>query len=189
MLSGGRLILGIGAGYLEPEFRAVGVPFRGHGPRTDEYLAAMRALWSEPKPSFHGRYVSFEGINAYPRPIQQPGPELVVGGRSPGALRRTIEQAHGWYGYRLDHDGTQRVLDGLRQAANDYPRPSELGEVEISITPPMHVDLDVARRYADQGVAAPDHPPTPGLRRQTAPSKAPGRRRHRRQPLPSGRTL
>src|SRR5688572_12051461 len=132
VLSGGRLIFGIGAGYLEPEFRAIGVPFRGHGPRTDEYLAAMRALWSQPKPSYHGRYVSFSNVNAYPRPIQQPGPEVVVGGRSGGALRRTIEQAHGWYGYRLDHDGTQRVLDGLQQAAREYARPPELGEVEIS---------------------------------------------------------
>jgi probable F420-dependent oxidoreductase len=152
VLSGGRLIFGIGAGYLEPEFNAIGVPLRNHGPRTDEYLAAMRAVWSQPKPSYNGRYVRFSGINAYPRPIQQPGPEVVVGGRSAGALRRTVEQAHGWYGYRLDYEGTTRVLDGLHQALRQYVRPAELGEIEISITPPMPVDLDVARRYAELGV-------------------------------------
>jgi probable F420-dependent oxidoreductase len=152
VLSGGRLIFGIGAGYLEQEFAAVGVPFRGHGPRTDEYLAALRALWSQPKPSFAGRYVSFSDINAYPRPLQQPGPELVVGGRSPNALRRTIEHARGWYGYRVDFDATQQVLVGLNDAAAQYARPPELGPVEISVTPPMPVDLDVARRYADLGV-------------------------------------
>jgi len=152
VLSGGRVIFGIGAGYLEPEFNAIGVPLRNHGPRTDEYLAAMRAVWSQPNPSYNGQYVSFSGINAYPRPVQQPGPEVVVGGRSAGALRRTVEQANGWYGYRLDYEGTAAVLDGLREALRQYVRPPELGEVEISITPPMPVDLDVARRYADLGV-------------------------------------
>jgi len=149
VLSGGRLIFGIGAGYLEPEFAAVGVPFRNHGPRTDEYLAAMRALWYEPKPSFSGRFVSFASVNAYPRPS---GIEVVVGGRSPGALRRSVEQAHGWYGYNLDHDGTARVLDGLREAADRYLRPPELGPLEISVTPRATPDVDSARRYADLGV-------------------------------------
>src|SRR3954469_20360707 len=127
VLSGGRVIFGIGAGYLEPEFAAIGVPFRNHGPRTDEYLAAMRALWSQDQPAFDGTFTSFSNINAYPRPIQKPGPEVVVGGRSAGALRRTVEQAHGWYGYRLDYEATAHVLDGLREAAAQYTRPADLG--------------------------------------------------------------
>jgi len=152
VLSNGRVIFGIGAGYLQPEFEAVGVPFANHGPRTDEHLAAMRALWSEERPSFSGRFVNFSNVNAYPRPVQKLV-HTVVGGRSPAALKRSVEQAHGWYGYRLDHDATRTIMDAIRQTESDYQRPTELGKLEISITPPrMTLDADAVRRYADLGV-------------------------------------
>jgi probable F420-dependent oxidoreductase len=155
VLSGGRLIFGVGVGYLEPEFRAVGVPLRDHGPRSDDYLAAMRAIWSQPRPSHTGRFTSFNGVNAYPRPVQQPTPELVVGGHTMPAYRRSVEQASGWYGFGLDHAATAESLRGLREAAERYPRPAELPALEISITPPYEVDaLDptVLARYAELGV-------------------------------------
>src|SRR4051812_23042356 len=66
VLAQGRLILGVGAGYLEPEFRAIGVPLEDRGTRTDEYLAAMKALWAMEQPAFHGRYVDFGGVQAFP---------------------------------------------------------------------------------------------------------------------------
>ncbi len=99
VLSRGRLIVGIGVGWAEEEFEALGVPFRERGARTDEYLAAMRAIWSEEAPAYRGRYVSFQDVQAFPHPVQQPSPPIVVGGRAPGALRRTVEQANGWYGF------------------------------------------------------------------------------------------
>ena len=74
VLSGGRLILGIGVAYLEPEMRAVGVPMEGRGTRSDEYLAAMRSLWEDDTPAFRGRFVDFEGVDAHPRPMQRPLP-------------------------------------------------------------------------------------------------------------------
>jgi alkanesulfonate monooxygenase SsuD/methylene tetrahydromethanopterin reductase-like flavin-dependent oxidoreductase (luciferase family) len=64
VLSGGRLILGIGVAYLEPEMRAVGVPMEGRGARADDYLAAMRALWEQEAPAYEGRHVRFEGVDA-----------------------------------------------------------------------------------------------------------------------------
>ncbi len=70
VLSGGRLLLGVGAGYLEPEMTAVGVPMSERGGRTDEYLDAMRALWTQPAPSYQGRYVAFDSVDAHPRPVQ-----------------------------------------------------------------------------------------------------------------------
>src|SRR3954447_23877583 len=88
VLAQGRLILGVGAGYLEPEFQAIGVPLEDRGTRTDEYLAAMKALWAMEQPAFHGRYVDFGGVQAFPPPAQQPYPHIVVGGSSPGAYRR-----------------------------------------------------------------------------------------------------
>ena len=79
VLSGGRLIFGIGVGYLEPEFRALGAPFEARGRVTDEYLGAMRAIWSEDKPAFQGQHVSFAGVQAHPQPVQRPTPPIAVG--------------------------------------------------------------------------------------------------------------
>src|SRR5689334_8789431 len=87
VLSGGRVMLGVGAGYLEPEFRAVGANFAERGAVTDEYLDAMRALWYDEHPEFRGRFASFGGVDAHPRPVQRPIP-LVVGGHSAPAYRR-----------------------------------------------------------------------------------------------------
>src|ERR687896_2246826 len=71
VVSSGRLILGIGVGYLEPEMRAIGVPMEARGARSDEYLTAMRALWEEDEPAYQGRFADFEGVDAHPRPVQR----------------------------------------------------------------------------------------------------------------------
>jgi probable F420-dependent oxidoreductase len=152
VLSGGRAVLGIGAGYLHQEFRALGIPFEQRGARTDEYLDALRALWTEEKPSFAGTFVSFSGIDAHPRPVQQGGPPIVVGGTSPGALRRAVSRGNGWYGFALDAAATERCLEGLRREAGEVRRPSALGRLEISVTPPPGIDPDGVRRYAELGV-------------------------------------
>jgi probable F420-dependent oxidoreductase len=153
-LSGGRLIFGIGVGYLEPEFRALGAPFAQRGVVTDEYLAAMRAIWSEARPAYHGRFVSFADVQAHPQPVQQPHPPIVVGGRTAAAFRRAVQQGNGWYGFGLDPDATAQALAGLREAARRYPRPAHLGPLEISITPGRGagVELPTAEAFAALGV-------------------------------------
>ena len=152
VLSEGRLMVGIGAGYLEPEFAAVGAPFTGRGARTDEYIDAMRALWSQDAPSFQGRYASFSGVDAHPRPVQKPGPPIVVGGTSPGALRRAVSRGNGWYGFFTDLDHTRQALEGLEKARSEVERPEALGRLEISVTPLPGVDLDTVHRYRELGV-------------------------------------
>jgi alkanesulfonate monooxygenase SsuD/methylene tetrahydromethanopterin reductase-like flavin-dependent oxidoreductase (luciferase family) len=152
VLSGGRAILGIGAGYLEPEFAALGVPFGRRGARTDEYIDAMRALWAQEKPAYSGEFVSFAGIDAQPRPVQTGGPPVVVGGASPGAYRRAVSRGHGWYGFALDPANTAKSLAGLERAKAEVERPAELGELEISVTPLPGIDADGVKRYADLGV-------------------------------------
>jgi probable F420-dependent oxidoreductase len=153
-LSAGRLIFGIGVGYLEPEFRALGAPFEQRGAVADEYLAAMQAIWSQARPAYQGRFVSFADVQAHPQPVQRPHPPIVVGGRTAAAFRRAVQQGHGWYGFALDAEGTARALDGLHEAAQRYPRPAHLGELEISITPGRGaaVDLAGAERFAALGV-------------------------------------
>jgi len=152
VLSGGRLIVGIGVGWAEAEYEALGVPYRERGARADEYLAAMRAIWSEEKPAYHGRYVSFQEVQAYPHPVQQPTPPIVIGGRAPAVLRRTVEQANGWYGFALDLDETASLLAQLREAAARYYRPASLGELEISVNPRVPLDKETAQRFAQLGV-------------------------------------
>jgi probable F420-dependent oxidoreductase len=152
VVSKGRLEFGIGVGYLEPEFRALGVPFAEKGARTDEYIEAMLALWTMERPAYRGRFVSFEGIDARPRPVQKPHPPLVIGGMSAGAFRRAVTRGNGWYGFALDLPGTRRCLQGLERAAREVTRPASLGSLEISVTPAVALDRDSARRFADLGV-------------------------------------
>jgi probable F420-dependent oxidoreductase len=153
ILSGGRLIVGIGAGYVEPELAAMGVPMAERGLRTDEYLAVMRTLWTQPEPSFEGRFVGFDGVYQQPPPHQLPHPPIVVGGHSPAAFRRAVQHGNGWYGVYLDVPEATGTIAGLRGAISRYERRADLGELEITITPPPgDVDLDTARRYADLGV-------------------------------------
>jgi probable F420-dependent oxidoreductase len=96
-LSGGRLVLGVGAGYHEMQFRWLGAQFERRGQRLDEYLEAMRELWTAPEPRFAGQYVSFADVAFSPRPIQPQGPPIVIGGSSPAALRRVAQLADGWH--------------------------------------------------------------------------------------------
>ncbi|GAA3387226.1 LLM class F420-dependent oxidoreductase [Cryptosporangium minutisporangium] len=152
VLSGGRLLLGVGAGYLEPELAALGVPMSERGSRTDDYLDAMRALWTQEQPAHQGRHVSFANIDAHPRPTQPDGPRIVVGGHSPGAFRRAVTRAHGWLGVGDSPDDLARHLVGLENAAAEVERPARLGRLEISFQPLQPVSRDDARRYAELGV-------------------------------------
>jgi probable F420-dependent oxidoreductase len=96
-LSGGRVVLGIGAGWVPEESAALGVPFVERGAMTDEYLAAMRELWTSPVPSFAGKYTQFSDLHFEPKPIQKPHPPIWVGGHSPAALRRAVAFGSAWH--------------------------------------------------------------------------------------------
>lgn len=153
VMSNGRFWFGIGVGYLEQEFRAIGAPFDDRGQRTDEYLDAMQALWTQTAPiSFHGELVSFDGIDANPRPIQAGGPPIVVGGHAPPAFRRAVTRGHHWYGFFRSPEQIVKDLAGLRTAAEQVERPAHLGRLEISVTPPGRLDAATVEAYAAAGV-------------------------------------
>ena len=151
VLSGGRLMVGVGVGYIESELTALGASLADRAARTDEYLAALRVLWDAAPADFHGEFVEFAGSQR-PLPVQAGGPPIVVGGMSKSAHRRAVQHGNGWYGWELDPDDTAKALVALRETAERHPRPAELGDLEITITPPGVLDLDTARRYADVGV-------------------------------------
>jgi probable F420-dependent oxidoreductase len=96
VLSGGRLMVGVASGWLREEFDLLGVPFRERGARTDEYLAALRALWTEERVTFHGRFVRLEEAAFFPKPIQKPHPPIWIGGASAAAFRRVARLGDGW---------------------------------------------------------------------------------------------
>ena len=152
VLSGGRLVVGIGVGYLEAEFRALGVSLADRGARTDEYLAAMRALWDEPVPSFAGRFVSFAGSSsARGRFSGRIRRSWSAGTRRPLTAARSRPRTGGTDGSSGSRrPGGRWAICARRRLATSAPPRSEL--LEITITPPRMVDRDTARRYADLGV-------------------------------------
>jgi probable F420-dependent oxidoreductase len=151
VLSGGRLLFGVGVGYLEPELNAIGVTLAERASRTDDHLGAMRAIWYHDAPvAFEGPHTKFSGIDAHPRPTGRI--PIVIGGRTPGARKRSIEQGDGWYGFFLDPEQAAHEITELRAAADRYERPAELGELEFSITPRVPVTADSLKAYTDAGV-------------------------------------
>ena len=152
VVSHGRLIFGLGIGYLKPEFDALGIPFDKKGARSMEYLQAMQAVWTQEKPAYHGQFVSFGGIQALPQPVQKPHPPVVIGGHTKEAFRRAVQYANGWYGFALDLEKTAECLAGLKKAAQEVTRPMSLGSLDISITPGPTLDLDTVKRFVDLGV-------------------------------------
>jgi probable F420-dependent oxidoreductase len=151
VLSGGRLIVGCGVGYLEPEFRAVGANFAERGAVTDEHIDALRTLWHDEQPELHGRHVDFAGIDAHPRP-RQPRVPIVIGGGSPPALRRAVTRGDGWYGFGLTPGGAARALARLEETRQRHGRPAELGELEITVTPAGPLTRATAAGFAEAGV-------------------------------------
>jgi alkanesulfonate monooxygenase SsuD/methylene tetrahydromethanopterin reductase-like flavin-dependent oxidoreductase (luciferase family) len=98
VLSGGRLVIGIGAGWLQAEFDAVvTTPFAERGRVTDEYVRAFRSLWTEEAPRFAGRWARFDRILFEPKPVQKPHPPIWVGGESAPSLRRAARLGDAWY--------------------------------------------------------------------------------------------
>ncbi len=101
VLSGGRLTLGIGIGWSAEEFAALGVPFARRGPRTAEYVAAIRALWADDVASFSGEFTRFESVRVNPKPVRDRRIPVVVGGNGDAALARVAAFGDGWYGFNL----------------------------------------------------------------------------------------
>jgi probable F420-dependent oxidoreductase len=151
-VSNGRLIVGVGAGYIPEEFEAAGVPKAERGARLDEYIAVLRTFWTMEHPRYDGRFVSFGGIDAHPRPVQKPCPPIVVGGESKAALRRAVTTGDGWYGFALDVSEARELVTALRRTAAEHERPPSLGRLEISVTPTGRLDAAAVEQYEAAGV-------------------------------------
>ena len=151
-LSAGRVLLGIGIGWLEEEFDVLGVPFADRARRTDEYVGALRALWSQDRPTFSGETVSFTDALCRPRPVDGAVP-VVVGGHSPAAARRAGRLGDGFFPAKGD---LPALLDEMRKAADDAGRDPDAIEVTASgagVIGGGEAALDEVGRLAELGVS------------------------------------
>lgn len=127
-LSGGRFIFGVGVGWAEGEFDILGAPFNRRGAMTDEYLDAIKVLWTEDVASFEGKYVSFSDVNTAPRPVQDPHPPIWVGGPSAAAMRRAVRHGSAWHPIRI-------TVDHLRDT--DFPLLKRIADEEGKAVPDL----------------------------------------------------
>jgi probable F420-dependent oxidoreductase len=116
-LSGGRVIFGVAAGWVEAEFQALGAPYQERGAITDEFLRVILELWTNPEPRFEGRHYSFSGIKFQPRPLQKPRPPIWVGGNSRRAILRAVEFGDCWHPTFLTLDDMEERIAYLREAS------------------------------------------------------------------------
>ena len=138
-LSDGRVVLGIGAGWVAAESAMLGVPFAERGAMTDEYLEAMLELWTKPEPSFSGKYTQFSGLVFEPKPVQQPHPPVWVGGHSKAALRRTVQFGAAWH-------PINRPPDELRAGRAELARLSQARGRAVPPAITLRNDVRVLRR-------------------------------------------
>src|SRR5437016_10259941 len=118
VLSGGRLIFGVGVGGENPkEFEACGIPHNERGARVSEAIDVVRTLWRDTPATFKGRFTNFEGVSIDPKPVQKPGPPIWIGGRSDAALARAGRQGDGWVSYVVQPERYAQSLDQIRSAA------------------------------------------------------------------------
>jgi probable F420-dependent oxidoreductase len=123
VLSNGRLILGVGAGWMHEEFAMLGVPFEQRGARESEYIRLYKALWTDDNPSFKGKFWQIEEVGFSPKPAQKPHPPIWVGGHAPNALRRAGRLGDGWHAVGVPPaaiaDGYRHVQRHAKEAGRD----------------------------------------------------------------------
>ena len=120
--SGGRLIVGVGVGWMKEEFEVLDSDFDHRGQVTDEHIRLLQALWHRDEPDFAGNYYRFTGMTMYPKPTQKPHPPIWTGGISPRALRRAARLSDGWHGVRMTPDEIAKVGKQLTELRSETGR-------------------------------------------------------------------
>jgi probable F420-dependent oxidoreductase len=150
-LSGGRALLGVGIGWLEEEFQAIGVPWERRAQRTREYIEAMRKLWGDQISSYKGEFVNFDSVRSYPKPVKGAKLPVFFGGESGPALRRVAEYGDGWIGFNLAPDEAAAKIKRIEELLRANGR--KRSDVELAVSPYTRpITRDDLKRYRDAGV-------------------------------------
>jgi len=144
-LSGGRIMLGIGVGWMREEFDAIGASFDDRGARTDEYVAAMRELWTAESPTFHGDFINFDNTYCRPQPAQESVP-IIIGGDSKIAARRAGRLGDGYFPAR---GAPADLFDLVRSSAEEHGRDPDAIEFTVALPD----DLNDIPKLATMGVS------------------------------------
>ncbi len=150
VLSGGRLDVGIGVGWLAEEMRALGTPWERRGARTNSYVSVMKALWCDDPSTYEDEFYSLPGCRFGPKPVQKPHPPLVFGGESRAALRRIAELGQGWNAAMKTPGQMATLLAELDALLAENGRSRE--ELEITVMPGPDLTPDDLAAYRDVGV-------------------------------------
>jgi probable F420-dependent oxidoreductase len=148
-LSAGRVIVGVGVGWLREESDALGARFDERGQVADEYIAVLRALWRDHPASFKGRFVKFADVWSCPSPAQSNGPPIVIGGHSEAAARRAGRLGDGFFPLGVDQDRLRVLLNAMRDEAVLAGRNPDLIEISASGT----MNIEKAKRLEELGVS------------------------------------
>ncbi len=153
--SNGRVLCGVGAGWLREEAAAMGMPWDRRGRRTEEHIALLRALWTAPGEhvEFHGEFWDLPPLDPEPRPVQQPIP-ILVGGHSDIAIDRAARLGDGWIAAAMSADRLAEMTPALRSALDRHDRDPAAVPVYVGARPGPPLTLDDLRRYEDAGAHA-----------------------------------
>jgi probable F420-dependent oxidoreductase len=152
-LSGGRVDLGVGVGWLREEFEAVEVPWGRRGERTDEYLDVLRTLWCDDPSSFSGAYYELPSCNFHPKPVQDPHPPVHIGGESEAAMRRTARAGQGWHTFNRAPADLPDAVAHLESLLAERGR--ERSEIRVTVCPYFKpLDPSITEHYAEAGADA-----------------------------------
>ena len=150
-LSGGRLVVGLGAGSLPEENAALGVPYETRGSYCNEFVDVLRRLWADDAASFSGEHFSFHELCSSPKPAQAPHPPIMIGGNRPAALRRAARFGDGWHPMNVSPDGVARRVDVLRAEAGKAGRRQRPEAIQVRLDMDR-VDPESAAAYERAGV-------------------------------------
>ena len=159
VLSEGRLTLGVGIGWSAEEFAALGIEFSRRGPRTAEYVAAMRALWADDVASFSGEFVRFDAVRVNPKPVRARRIPVVVGGNSDAALKRVAAFGDGWYGFNLTVDAALERAAALAGHCRQQGRSLDELTVAVALTDGSPAALPELAQAGVTEVVVVDSPP------------------------------
>lgn len=147
-IAGGRLMLGLGIGWLKEEFAAMGVPFERRGARFDDYVAAMRKVWSGDVVEHDSDFLNWHGFKSYPLPT---GLTVHIGGNKGKAFERVAKLGDGWFAPTADPEKLAPQLETLKAACADAGR--DMAEIEISCMWGMNGGVDMVKQFEDLGVS------------------------------------